>query len=186
VKRYIYISPRIKERDVSSFPMTILDLGPYVRSEARASLAWGFDERPAEPAADEVSRTTPLPDEPDYSIAPGFGTDHEDYGFEVLLRLSEAIGFFLEEEIGIADASCGYYEVTPDHRVIIDRHPDRPGLVIAAGASGHGLMHAPAYGMLAADLVLDRAPRLEGAREAFALAPLLRGEARPDPETMII
>lgn len=186
VKRYIYISPRIKARDVSSFPMTILDLGPYVRSEARESLAWGFDERPTEPTAAEVARVAPLPDAPDYSIAPGFGRDHDEYGFEILLKLSETIGFFLEEEIGIADASCGYYEVTPDHRVIIDRDPHVDGLVHAAGASGHGLMHAPAYGMLAADLLLDRPVRLEGGREAFALGPLLRGETRPDPETMII
>jgi sarcosine oxidase, subunit beta len=186
VKRYIYISPRIKARDVSAFPMTILDLGPYVRSEARESLAWGFDERPVEPSPGEVARAAPLGDAPDYSIEPGFGRDHDEYGFEVLLKLSEAMSFFLEEEIGIADASCGYYEVTPDHRVIIDRDPAVSGLLHAAGASGHGLMHAPAYGMLAADLVLDRPARLEGGREAFALGPLLRGEPRPDPETMII
>lgn len=186
VKRYVYVSPAIKERDVSSFPMTVLDLGPYVRSEARVSLAWGFDERPLEPTADEVRALPGLPDAPDYSIPSEYGTDHEAYGFEILLRLSEAMGFFLEEEIGIADASSGYYEVTPDHRVIIDRDPKTSGLVLAAGASGHGIMHAPAYGMLTADLVLDRPARIEGAREAFALGPLLRGERRPDPETMII
>ncbi|MCW8140803.1 MAG: FAD-binding oxidoreductase [Planctomycetota bacterium] len=186
VKRYVYISPRIKERDVSGFPMTVLDLGPYVRSEARESLAWGFDERPTELAPGEIPRAAPLPPEPDYTIEPGYGRDHDEYGFEILLRLSEAIGFFLEEEIGIADASCGYYEVTPDHRVIIDRDPGIGGLVLAAGASGHGIMHAPAYGMLTADLLLDRPARIEGGREAFALGPLLAGEARPDPETMII
>lgn len=186
VKRYIYTSPRIQGRDVSSFPMTILDLGPYVRSEARASLAWGFDERPEEPGAREIAAAEPLPDEPDYRIEPGFGRDHEEYGFEIMLRLSEVMSFFLEEEVGIADAACGYYEVTPDHRVVIDRDPEVPGLFYAAGASGHGIMHAPAYGMLAADLVLGLPPRIDGAREAFALAPLLRGEARPDPETMII
>jgi sarcosine oxidase subunit beta len=186
VKRYIYISPRIKARDVSSFPMTILDLGPYVRTEARASLAWGFDERPHAPPPGEIPRLAPLPDEPDYKIDPGFGTDHSDYGFEILLKLSEAMSFFLEEEIGIADASCGYYEMTPDCRAIVDRDPNVRGLVYCAGASGHGIMHAPAYGMIAADIVLDRPTRIEGAREAFALGPLLRGESRPDPETMII
>lgn len=186
VKRYIYISPLIKQRDVSGFPMTVLDLGPYVRSEARSSLAWGFDERPAELAREDIARAAPLPPSPDYAIDPGFGTDHDEYGYEILLRLSESMSFFLEEEIGIADASCGYYEVTPDHRVILDRDAAVPGLVYAAGASGHGIMHAPAYGMLTADLLLDRPARIEGGREAFALGPLLRGEARPDPETMII
>lgn len=186
VKRYVYVSPAIKQRDVSSFPMTVLDVGPYVRSEARVSLAWGFDERPAEPTPDEVRTLPGLPDAPDYGVPPEYGADHEAYGFEILLRLSEAMSFFLEEEIGIADASAGYYEVTPDHRVVIDRDTRTAGLVIAAGASGHGIMHAPAYGMLTADLVLDRPARIEGAREAFALGPLLRGEPRPDPETMII
>lgn len=186
VKRYIYITPRIKARDVSDFPMTILDLGPYVRTEARASLAFGFDERPTEPESSEIASLPGLADSPDYRIERGFGTDHDEYGFEIMLRLSEAMSFLLEEEVGIADASCGYYEVTPDHRVIIDQDPKVSGLYFSAGASGHGIMHAPAYGMLTADLVLGVPPRIEGAREAFALAPLLRGEARPDPETMII
>src|SRR5581483_4133965 len=162
VKRYIYISPKIKARDVSNFPMTILDLGPYVRTEARASLAWGFDERPHAPSPQEIPGVAGLPDDPDYKIESGFGTDHDAYGFEILLKLSEGMSFFLEEEIGIADASCGYYETTPDCRVVIDRYPQVAGLYVAAGASGHGLMHAPAYGMLAADLVLDRPMRIEG------------------------
>jgi sarcosine oxidase subunit beta len=187
VKRYIYTTPRIKARDVSHFPMTIIDLGPYVRSEARASLAFGFDERPHAPEATEIPRAAPLPEKPDYEIAPGFrANDLDGYATEIMVRFSEVMSFWLEEEIGIADASCGYYEVTPDYRVVIDRSPDVPGLFFAAGASGHGIMHGPAYGMLAADLVLGKPPRIEGAREAFALGPLLRGESRPDPETMII
>jgi sarcosine oxidase subunit beta len=186
VKRYIYTSHPIKQRDVSTFPMTILDVGPYIRSEARVSLSWACDERPREPEASEIPNVPGLPDQPDYEIPSEFGRDHDAWGTEILVRLSEVMSFILEEELGIADASSGYYEVTPDHRIVIDRDPHLAGLFIAAGASGHGIMHGPAYGMLAADLVLDRAPRIEGAREAFALAPLLRGEKRPDPETMII
>jgi sarcosine oxidase subunit beta len=187
VKRYIYTTPPIKQRDVSSFPMTILDLGPYVRTEARVSLAFAFDERPRAPNPEEVRAAAPLPDQADYGIDPGFhSNDAEGWGTEIMIRLSEVMSFFLEEEVGIADASCGYYEVTPDHRAVIDRAPGISGLYFAAGASGHGIMHGPAYGMLASDLVLDRPPRIENAREAFALAPLLRGESRPDPEDMII
>jgi len=187
VKRYLYTTPPIKQRDVSSFPMTIVDLGPYVRTEARASLAFAYDERPATPDPAEIKNLPPLPDEPDYSIEPGFrANDMDGWAVEIMVRLSEVMSFWLEEEIGIADASCGYYEVTPDYRIVIDRHPEVPGLYISAGASGHGIMHGPAYGMLTADLVLDRPPRIEGGREAFALGPLLRGEIRPDPEDMII
>lgn len=188
VKRYIYTTPPIKQRDVSDFPMTIVDLGPYVRTESRVSLAFAFDERPAAPTAAEIPGLPPLPDAPDYEIDPGFRTNDgaEGYATEIMVRLSEAMSFWLEEEIGVADASCGYYEVTPDHRCVIDRAPRVSGLYVAAGASGHGIMHGPAYGMLAADLVLDRPARIDGGREAFALGPLLRGEARPDPEDMII
>jgi sarcosine oxidase, subunit beta len=188
VKRYIYTTPPIKQRDVSDFPMTILDLGPYVRTESRVSLAFAFDERPVAPSAEEIPNVPPLPDEPDYEIEPGFRANDgaEGYATEIMVRLSEAMSFWLEEEIGVADASCGYYEVTPDHRCVIDRSARVPGLFFAAGASGHGIMHGPAYGMLAADLVLDRPARIECGREAFALGPLLRGEIRPDPEDMII
>lgn len=188
VKRYIYTTPPLKQRDVSSFPMTILDLGPYVRCEARVSLAFAYDEKPEEPSDEQIRNARPLPDEPDYGIDPGFRSNDgaEGYATEIMVRLSEAMSFWLEEEIGVADASCGYYEVTPDHRCVIDRSPSIQGVYFAAGASGHGIMHGPAYGMLAADLVLDRPARIEGAREAFALGPLLRGEIRPDPEDMII
>ncbi|MEZ0228789.1 MAG: NAD(P)/FAD-dependent oxidoreductase [Planctomycetota bacterium] len=188
VKRYIYTTPPLKQRDVSAFPMTILDLGPYVRCEARVSLAFAFDEQPVAPSPEEIPGVPPLPDQPDYNIAPGFGANDgvEGYATQIMIRLSEAMSFWLEEEIGIADASCGYYEVTPDHRCVIDRAPRISGLYFVAGASGHGIMHGPAYGMLAADLILDRPARIEGAREAFALGPLLRGEMRPDPEDMII
>jgi sarcosine oxidase subunit beta len=187
VKRYLYTTPPIKQRDVSGFPMTIIDLGPYVRTEARASLAFAFDERPAIPPPSEIKNVAPLPDEPDYSIEPGFqANDMEGWATEIMIRFSEVMSFWLEEEIGVADASCGYYEVTPDHRIVIDHHPKVSGLYIAGGASGHGIMHGPAYGMLTADLVAGRPPRIEGGREAFALGPLLRGEIRPDPEDMII
>jgi len=59
-----------------------------------------------------------------FRFIPGYrANDYDGYGFEIMLRLSEVMSFFLEEEVGIADASCGYYEVTPDYRVIIDRDP---------------------------------------------------------------
>lgn len=52
---------------------------------------------------------------------------------------------------------AGLYEVTPDHHAILGAVPDRPGLLLATGFSGHGVMHAPATGRLIAELVLDGA-----------------------------
>ena len=74
---------------------------------------------------------------------------------------------------------CLYCD-TFDSRFWIDRHPDRPGLVVATGGSGHGFKFAPVLGDLIADRVeghdhprADRVawrtpttPRFEDARHA--------------------
>ncbi|MFV9504618.1 MAG: NAD(P)/FAD-dependent oxidoreductase [Oscillochloridaceae bacterium umkhey_bin13] len=65
--------------------------------------------------------------------------------------------FPILEEAGLAESQCwaGLYEITPDHNPILGRHPALPGYVDASGFSGHGIMHAPATGMLIAEEVLD-------------------------------
>jgi sarcosine oxidase subunit beta len=47
----------------------------------------------------------------------------------------------------------GLYEVTPDHHPILGAVG--PGVYAACGFSGHGVMHAPAAGLLMAELLLD-------------------------------
>lgn len=44
------------------------------------------------------------------------------------------------------------YTVTPDHHFVIDLHPGRPQVVIAAGFSGHGFKFASVVGEVLADL----------------------------------
>lgn len=65
--------------------------------------------------------------------------------------------FPLLERAGLAEKLCwaGSYEITPDHMPILGRHPDLPGYVDASGFSGHGVMHAPATGLLIAEEILD-------------------------------
>lgn len=53
---------------------------------------------------------------------------------------------------------AGLYETTPDHHSIIDRAGHIENAYICAGFSGHGLMHAPAAGLLTAEAVLDGKP----------------------------
>lgn len=65
------------------------------------------------------------------------------------------------EDAGINAAWAGLYEVTPDHHPIIGRHPRLSDLVIAAGFSGHGFMHAPITGQLVAELVVDGRPSID-------------------------
>jgi sarcosine oxidase subunit beta len=65
--------------------------------------------------------------------------------------------FPILEQAGLAEQQCwaGLYEITPDHNPILGRHPDLVGYVDASGFSGHGIMHAPACGMLMAEEILD-------------------------------
>lgn len=65
--------------------------------------------------------------------------------------------FPILERAGLAERLCwaGSYEVTPDHMPILGRHPALPNYLDASGFSGHGVMHAPATGMLIAEEILD-------------------------------
>ena len=50
--------------------------------------------------------------------------------------------------------SC-LYTVTPDHKFVIDRHPEFPQIIIASPCSGHGFKHSAAIGEILAQLVTD-------------------------------
>lgn len=65
------------------------------------------------------------------------------------------------EEASIASSWAGLYEVTPDHNPILGRLPQFPNVIVAAGFSGHGFMHAPACGALIAELALNQIPHLD-------------------------
>jgi sarcosine oxidase subunit beta len=52
-------------------------------------------------------------------------------------------------------AWAGLYEMTPDHHAIIGPAPEVEGLYFVNGFSGHGVMHSPASGKVAADLILE-------------------------------
>jgi glycine/D-amino acid oxidase-like deaminating enzyme len=50
--------------------------------------------------------------------------------------------------------------MSPDENFIVDRHPEHPNVVFAAGLSGHGFKFAPALGRVLADLTLQGGTRL--------------------------
>jgi glycine/D-amino acid oxidase-like deaminating enzyme len=52
------------------------------------------------------------------------------------------------------------YTMTPDHDFILDRHPELPQVVYAAGFSGHGFKFSSAVGEIMADLALEGASTL--------------------------
>ncbi len=59
------------------------------------------------------------------------------------------------ERANVKTGWAGFYEDTPDKHPILGRIESVPGLVCAAGFSGHGLMHAPAAGEAIAELIVD-------------------------------
>jgi sarcosine oxidase subunit beta len=52
-----------------------------------------------------------------------------------------------------AAAWAGLYEISPDKHAILGVAPGCPNLWLVNGSSGHGVMHAPALGLLAAEMI---------------------------------
>jgi len=76
---------------------------------------------------------------------------------------------------------CLYCD-TWDGNFLIDRDPQRPGLIVAAGGSGHGFKFAPLLGGIVAD-VLEGRPGADAAPFAWRdPGERAREQARPSPE----
>ena len=122
-------------------PMVVdLATGFHFRPEGRGLLL-GYNDPPT------VDCAAPAEDAPPFDEA-------------FLPRLAEAgvPRFPALADLGISPRHCwaGWYAETPDHHAILDRVGSR---IYATGFSGHGIMHAPAAGIAAAELVLDGACR---------------------------
>jgi sarcosine oxidase subunit beta len=86
---------------------------------------------------------------------PGFKAGF-DPGFveKILLRAVDRVPCFDALEVNPRRAWAGLYEMTPDHYPILGPVPQVPGLHLANGFSGHGVMHSPATGKILSDLIL--------------------------------
>jgi len=60
-------------------------------------------------------------------------------------------------DVPLDSSACwaGLYEMSPDRHVLLGPAPSLPNFYLVNGSSGHGVMHAPALGQLAAEIVLD-------------------------------
>jgi len=86
---------------------------------------------------------------------PGFKTDFDPTFVEkILTRAASRVPVLAEAGVNPRRAWAGLYEMTPDHHAIIGPAPNVEGLFFVNGFSGHGVMHSPASGKVAADLVL--------------------------------
>ena len=61
----------------------------------------------------------------------------------------------------MANQWAGLYETTPDHRAIIGWEPSVAGMFHVTGFSGHGFMHAPAAGLVTAEVLTDKKPSVD-------------------------
>jgi sarcosine oxidase subunit beta len=86
---------------------------------------------------------------------PGFKTDFDPSFVEkILTRAASRVPCLVDAEVNPRRAWAGLYEMTPDHHAIIGPAPNVKGLYFVNGFSGHGVMHSPASGRVAADLIL--------------------------------
>ena len=70
----------------------------------------------------------------------------------VLQQISQRFAIQIDRS-AVIDSWAGLYPSTPDQHPVIDRTD--AGMVIVGGFAGAGLMHAPAAGLVTAELILD-------------------------------
>jgi sarcosine oxidase subunit beta len=117
------------------FPMVIdMSTGFHFRREGKGILlAWNDPEETA-----------------------GFKTEFDPTFVEkILTHAASRVPCLAEAEVNPRRAWAGLYEMTPDHHAIIGPSPNVEGLYFVNGFSGHGVMHSPASGRIAADLILQ-------------------------------
>ena len=71
---------------------------------------------------------------------------------EVATIATERVPALRDVPLDRARAWAGLYEMSPDHHALLGFAPGCANLLVVAGNSGHGVMHAPALGQLAAEL----------------------------------
>ncbi len=92
----------------------------------------------------------------DPAETPGFKMEFDATFVEkILTRAASRVPVLAEAEVNPRRAWAGLYEMTPDHHAIIGPAPNVKGLYFVNGFSGHGVMHSPASGRIAADLILS-------------------------------
>jgi len=118
----------------------------------------------------------------DPAETPGFKTEFDvTFVEKILTRAASRVPVLAEAGVNPRRAWAGLYEMTPDHHAIIGPAPNVKGLYFVNGFSGHGVMHSPASGRIAAELILQGHSRLIDAAqlsvERFAQGKLLEETA---------
>ncbi|MGE5175616.1 MAG: NAD(P)/FAD-dependent oxidoreductase [Hyphomicrobiales bacterium] len=119
-----------------TMPMTIfLEDGFHLRvRDGRVLLLWPTDPDGASPF--------------DTTVDPGWVS-------AVFAKARERIPVLGGARVDEALCAAGLYEMSPDRHAILGVAPGCPNLYLANGSSGHGVMHAPALGLLLAEILKD-------------------------------
>ncbi|HUM11256.1 MAG TPA: FAD-binding oxidoreductase [Myxococcaceae bacterium] len=137
-----------------SMPMIIYPDGFHLRvRDGRVLLLW-----PSDGAADPF----------DVSVEP-------EWTRTVLAAARERVPALAR--VPLESTYAGLYEMSPDEHALLGLAPGLERLFLVNGSSGHGVMHAPALGQLAAEMLTGRAPSLD----VTALRPARFAEGRPNP-----
>jgi sarcosine oxidase, subunit beta len=77
---------------------------------------------------------------------------------EVAAVAAERLPCLKEVPVDCDAAWAGLYEMSPDRHALVGPHPDCGNLFLINGSSGHGVMHAPALGLLLAEIITEGRP----------------------------
>ena len=183
LKRYLYFVHRagVEPADMLGWPMTITPSRAYSRPENGDQLLAGWAHTTvSEPEFDWADQDRI---EPPFFHKSGL----DNYGFRLWMELAEAMPA-VGEFSGIEATTAGFYAVTPDHNPILGFDPKQPGLLHAAGFSGHGAMLGPFTAAAIAQMALAgetlRTVRLDD--EEVDLTDLLIGREFTHGEGMVI
>ncbi len=92
---------------------------------------------------------------PDPDQESGYETNYDSqFTPKILARASNRVPSWTNLEIDQQRCRAGLYEMTPDHHAIIGEAPGVRGFFLVNGFSGHGVMHSPAAGRMAAEVVM--------------------------------
>ncbi|HEY1727515.1 MAG TPA: FAD-dependent oxidoreductase [Candidatus Baltobacteraceae bacterium] len=159
--RQVFVAERVAGVP-EQMPLVVdIDTGWYMHAQ-RAELLLGGTDKDARPIPDGAA-----PGEADWD------------GLDAVSRAATHRMPILADA-KIVRAYAGARTLTPDHHAILGPVASHPGLFLATGFSGHGIMHSPAVGILLAEWITEGEPRTWDARplmlERFALQNL-RGES---------
>lgn len=162
VRRHVFVSgpcPALPP----VIPMTIdADSGVLVRREGnRVAIAWSNADEPQ-----------------------GFNAAFDpDFALRFADALETRFPSVAAAGLDLRKSWSGLYEVTPDHHAILGPVAAVPGLFVASGFSGHGVMHAPAAGRAIAEMIVRGRSETVDVR---ALAPERFARGETIHETMVL